>query len=235
MELLNQAIKEATRKKFETELVNPVRLIFFTQEPKKLILPDSVRGQECPFCQETRQLLEELAALSSKIQLEIHDFLIENEFAQKLGVDKIPAILVYGEKEYKLRFFGFPAGYEYGSLLKAIIQASQGKTDLQDSTRVALRKINSPIHIQVFVTPTCPYCPMAVELAHSMAIESPLIQADMIEASEFPHLVNKYHVFGVPKTIINETISLEGAVPENVFLENVLKAISQSSSSISSL
>lgn len=225
MELLNQAIKEATKKKFESELVNPVRLILFTQEPSRLILPDSVRGQECPFCQETRQLLEEVAALNAKIQLEIHDFLQEKDLAQKLGVDKIPAILVYGQKEYGLRFFGFPAGYEYGSLLKAIIQVSQGKTDLKESTREALSQVNQPVHIQVFVTPTCPYCPMAVELAHSMAIESPFITADMIEATEFPHLVHKYHIFGVPKTVINETISFEGAVPEHVFLQNVLKAI----------
>lgn len=228
MELLNEPIKEATRKKFEAELVNPVRLIFFTQEPSHLILPDSIKGQECPYCQETRQLLEELASLSPKIQLEIHDFAAEKELAESLNVDKIPAILVYGEKNYSLRFFGFPAGYEYASLLKAIIQASQGKTDLQESTKEALRKINSAVHIQVFVTPTCPYCPMAVELAHSMAIESPFIRADMVEASEFPHLVNKYHVFGVPKTVINETISIEGAVPEKVFLENVLQAITPS-------
>jgi len=225
MELLNETIKEATRKKFEAELVNPVKLILFTQEPSRLILPDSVRGQECPFCQETRQLLEEITALSPKLQLEIHDFLAEKELAESLGVDKIPAILIHGQKEYRLRFFGFPGGYEYGSLLKAIIQASQDKTDLKESTRQALSKVNSPVHIQVFVTPTCPYCPLAVELAHSMAIESPFIQADMVEASEFPHLVNKYQIFGVPKTVINETVSLEGAVPENVFLENVLRAI----------
>jgi len=225
MELLNEKIKEATRKKFEAELVNPVKLILFTQEPSRLILPDSVRGQECPFCQETRQLLEEITRLSPKLELEIHDFLAEKELAETLGVDKIPAILIHGQKKYGLRFFGFPGGYEYGSLLKAIIQASQDKTDLKESTRKALSKIDSAVHIQVFVTPTCPYCPMAVELAHSMAIESPFIRADMVEASEFPHLVNKYQIFGVPKTVINETVSLEGAVPENVFLENVLRAI----------
>lgn len=225
MELLSQTIKEATKKKLEAELVNPVRLILFTQEPSRLILPDSIKGQECPYCQETRQLLQEIAALSPKIQLEIHDFLADKILAESFRVDKIPAILISGEKEYDLRFFGFPGGYEYASLLKAIIQASQGKTDLQESTKEALRQIKSPVHIQVFVTPTCPYCPMAVELAHSMAIESPFIRADMVEAAEFPHLVNKYHIFGVPKTIINETISLEGAVPEKVFLENVLRAV----------
>jgi len=225
MELLNETIKEATRKKFEAELVNPVKLILFTQEPSRLILPDSVRAQECPFCQETRQLLEEITRLSPKLELEIHDFLAEKELAESLGVDKIPAILIHGQRPYGLRFFGFPGGYEYGSLLKAIIQASQDKTDLKEATRQALSKIDSAVHIQVFVTPTCPYCPLAVELAHSMAIESPFIRADMVEASEFPHLVNKYQIFGVPKTVINETVSLEGAVPENVFLEHVLRAI----------
>jgi len=84
--------------------------------------------------------------------------------------------------------------------------------------------LTKEVNIQVFVTPTCPYCPMAVRLAHQMALESPLITASMIEASEFPELSQKYDVMGVPKSIFNETITLEGAVPEEVYLEQVLKA-----------
>ncbi len=227
MELLTAEIKEATKRRLEAGLKHPVRIVFFTQEPSKLILPDGVKGQECPFCRETRQLLEEVAGLDSRIQLEIHDFTAEKELADRLRVDKIPAILIHGENEYGIRFFGIPSGYEYGSLLEAIVQVSQGKSNLQPRTREALKKITRPVYLQVFVTPTCPYCPMAVELAHAMALESSWVTADMVEATEFPHLAQKYAVFGVPKTVINETITVEGAVPENVFLENVLKAVGE--------
>jgi len=61
-------------------------------------------------------------------------------------------------------------------------------------------------------------------LAHRMAIESDMVRADMVEASEFPHLVVKYNVFGVPKTVVNEEVEFEGALPEPLFLEQVVKA-----------
>ena len=77
----------------------------------------------------------------------------------------------------------------------------------------------------LFVSITCPYCPQAVRLAHKFAIESDLIRADMVEAIEFPHLSNKYHVHGVPRTVINETVHQEGAAPEPMMLEKVLEAV----------
>jgi len=228
-EILNKEVKEATKKKFDEDLENKVRLVFFTQEPKRLIVPEHLKGQECFFCKETRQLLTEVCSLSEKIGLEIFDFQGDKEIASVYGIDKIPATIVLGEKDYGLRFFGIPSGYEYTSLIEAIIDVSKGKTNLSQSAKEALNAIQMDIHIQVFVTPTCPYCAMAVRLGHQFALECERIKADMIESTEFPHLVQKYSVFGVPKTIINETISIDGAVPEETFLENVLKATTRES------
>jgi alkyl hydroperoxide reductase subunit AhpF len=73
----------------------------------------------------------------------------------------------------------------------------------------------------VFVTPTCPYCPGAVVLAHRMGYYSPKVKADMIEATEFPHLAMKYNVMGVPRTVINETEFQEGAAPENMIIDKI--------------
>ena len=83
---------------------------------------------------------------------------------------------------------------------------------------------NSSKKVTVYSTPTCPYCTMAVRLAHQFALVSPKIKADMVESTEFPHLAHKFNVAGVPKTVINETVTIDGAVPEDVFLEHVLKA-----------
>lgn len=66
---------------------------------------------------------------------------------------------------------------------------------------------------------------MMVSLAHRMAIESDLVRADMVEAMEFPHLAVKYSVMGVPRTVINETIHIEGAVPEARFVQEVMKVL----------
>jgi hypothetical protein len=60
-------------------------------------------------------------------------------------------------------------------------------------------------------------------MAHKLAIENDFIRADMIESTEFPHLVNKYDVFNVPKVIINEDIRFEGSLPEPLFVEKVME------------
>lgn len=225
MEILNKEVKEATKKKLDEEMKEKVTLFFFTQEPSRLIVPNHLKGQECMFCKETRELLKEVSTLSDKIELTIYDFVGDKEKAAEYGIDKIPATIILGQKDYGLRFFGIPSGYEYSSLIEAILDVSKGKTELSQKTRETLKTIDKDIHLQVFVTPTCPYCSLAVRLGHQFALESPRIRADMVESTEFPHLAHKYNVFGVPKTVINENIFIDGAVPEETFLENVLKAL----------
>ena len=181
---------------------------------------------ECPYCQQTREILEEIVGLSDLLELEVYDFLAEENLAKKYDVDKIPAIFFQKNEEIlNLRFFGIPSGYEFSSLIEDIVDISRGETHLSQQTKNFLKELTKPIHIQVFVTPTCPYCPRAVRLAHQMALESKYVRADMIEAIEFPHLAEKYQVSGVPKSIINEVVEIEGAVPENIFLEYVKSAV----------
>jgi glutaredoxin-like protein len=227
MEMLKTEVKEATRNKFSSEMSGRVTLLYFTQEPSRLVVPDYLKGQECLFCKETRQLLEEVAGLSDKIELVVYDFVGDKEKATEHAVNKIPAVVVRGEKDSRIRFFGIPSGYEYMSLIEAIVDVSRGSTGLSAKTKESLQALENDVHIQVFVTPTCPYCTVAVRLAHQCALESSLVRGEMIEATEFPHLAQKYHVFGVPKTVMNETVTVDGAVSEQVFLEHVIKAAGQ--------
>ncbi len=145
-----------------------------------------------------------MAGLSDKISLQTYNFVTDSRVAEQYGIDKIPATVVMGEKDYGVRFYGIPSGYEFTSLIEDIIDVSRGKTALSDATLEALKAIKEPVHIQVFVTPTCPYCPAAVRMGHSLAIASDKITADMVESIEFPHLANKYNVAGVPRVVINE-------------------------------
>ncbi len=195
------------------DMVNPVRLVFFTQE------------LECATCRETGQLLRELVDVSDKIQLDVYNFQLDREQVAAFGVDKIPATVVMGERDYGIRFYGIPSGYEFAALIDAILAVSRADSGLSPETRGKLRQVKAPLHIQVLVTPTCPYCPAAVRLAHRMAIESEWIRADMVEVSEFPYLITKYQVMGVPLTVVNETTFIEGALPEPVFVEKVLSAL----------
>ncbi len=217
MALLSPQDAEYIRQDFEKTLVHPVRLHVFTQE------------FECTYCKETREICEEVAALSDKVEVVVHDFQKDKAVADAFGVDKIPAIVIVRVKEdgteedYGIRFFGIPSGYEFMSLLEAIKLVSSGHVHLSPATLEQIQTLDRPVHIQVFVTPTCPYCPRAVMLSHQLAYASPLIRADMVEATEFPHLAMRYQVMGVPRTVINEEIHIEGAVPEPMFVRELMK------------
>jgi glutaredoxin-like protein len=123
-------------------LDHPVKLINFTQE------------QECMYCAETHKLMEEVAALSDKVSLEVYDFVADTEQVKKYSIDKIPATVVEGPEDYGIRFFGVPSGYEFGTLVEAVILASNGDSGLKPETREALAQLSEPVHLQVFVTPT---------------------------------------------------------------------------------
>jgi glutaredoxin-like protein len=217
MPLISEKDAEFLRKEFETNLVAPVKLVMFTQD------------MECQFCAETRQIVEEIAELSDKVSAEVFDFVADKEKVDLYRIDKIPAIAVVRvadeeEKDYGIRFYGIPSGYEFTSVIEDIVDVSKGESGLQPKSKEAVAGITEPVHFQVFVTPTCPYCPQAVRLAHKFAIESDLITADMVEAIEFPHLSNQYHVHGVPRTVINEDYHQEGAAPEPLMLAKLLEA-----------
>jgi glutaredoxin-like protein len=123
-------------------LSNPVRLVMFTQ------------ALECDFCEETRELVEELASLSDQVNAVIYDFVADKDKAEEYAIDKIPAIAVLGERDYGVRIYGIPAGYEFTSLIEAIKTVSAGQSGLSEATKEALAQIEQPVHFQVFVTPT---------------------------------------------------------------------------------
>lgn len=213
MNFLKEKDKKEIIKRFEV-LKNNVKILFFTQE------------LECQYCHETGQLLKELCELSDKIKLETYNFITEKEVAEKYKIDKVPGIVVMSENtDYGVRYYGIPAGYEFSSLLESIEMISTEDTQLSQDTIERVKTIDKPVHIQVFVTPTCPYCPSAVLMGHALAMLNRNIRADMVEATEFPQLAYKYNVRGVPKVVINENHFFEGALPENLYLDEVMHAL----------
>lgn len=123
-----------------------------------------------------------------------------------------------------LRYVGIPAGLEFGTLLEDLVAVANGTTRLVTDSVRKLATLTRPVHLQVFVTPTCPYCPRVASLAHQVAVESANVTADVIDISEFPELAAEYHVHGVPKTVINRVVELVGAQPEAALVQAILNA-----------
>ncbi len=137
---------------FEENLVDPVSLVYFTI-PKSLLY---VPGLEtCETCEDVHRLLEEIAGISDKLTLEVHDFKRDREEAARYRVDRVPALILHGaESGGRVRYFGAPTGHEFPNLIRDIQAVSRRETALSDATRQAIAAIPDPIHLQVFVTPT---------------------------------------------------------------------------------
>jgi len=141
MAILREDVRNRLQKELEV-LPGKAKLVVFTQE------------FECEHCRENTALAQEVASLSDKIDIEVYNFALDKEAVERYGVDKIPAIVVEGEKDYGVRFYGVPAGYEFTSFLEAIKAVAAGESGLAPESREALRGLKEPLHLQVFVTPT---------------------------------------------------------------------------------
>jgi glutaredoxin-like protein len=141
MAVIQEKDKAAIEKRL-AELKEPVTIVNFTQE------------LECQYCRETRQLMEELADLSDKLSVEVYNFVTDKEMVEKYRVDKIPATVLVGEKDYGIRYYGIPTGYEFATLLEDLITVSRRDSGLSAESRQKLKELKDPLHIQVFVTPT---------------------------------------------------------------------------------
>ena len=138
-------LKDKDKKKVANifrDIGKDVKIVMFTQE------------MECPHCEMTRTMLEEVSALSDKISLEVNDFVADADLAKKYGVDKIPATVLLGDKDYGIRFYGVPAGYEFNVLVEDIVDVGKRDPELSKEVMAELAKIDRPVHLQVLISPT---------------------------------------------------------------------------------
>lgn len=213
MTLLNDRVRQQLRDALGI-LPVPVDLDFFAS------------GDDEPS-QTMHALLSELIETVPGLRLRERGDAPELEPGHDTGVPvEGPVLVVRGQDQAggEVRFVGMTVGLEFGTLVEAIRQAGGGRSDLSQATLDALSALEGPVHIQVFTTPTCPYCPQAVRLAQEMAFASDKVVADMVDASTFSGLAEKYNVMGVPAQYFNGALSQLGAAPESTVLDLVRKA-----------
>lgn len=216
--LITDDIAEQIKEIF-AEMEGAVRILFFTKQ------------EACDYCDEIDQLIGEVSELSDLISVEVRDLAESKEMAEQYDVLYAPTLVMLGHSgdeltDYGVRLLGAPAGHEFTTLIHDILYVSKGRTDLDEDTKKYLKDLTEPLLLQVFVTPTCPYCPQAVLLAHQMALESDLVQAEMVEATEYTDLANQFMVSGVPQTTVNSGLArVVGAVPAQNLIEQIETAL----------
>ena len=172
----------------------------------------------CDACAPTRRILEQIVAEHENVSLETLNLVLDKEKAAEFGVDRVPAVIIAAPGRERIRYYGAPLGNELPTFVEAVTMAATGETRLSEQSRAQLKTLSAPVHLQVFFTPNCGYCPRMISLANQAAIESPFVTSVAIDATEFPDLVRRYNVNGVPKTVINDSVELVGAAPEEEFI-----------------
>ena len=147
MGLLSSGDQARLREAFAA-MTHPVRLLFFTQT------------LDCETCPATRQILDELPPLSDKISIEELNVVIDTEKAAQYRIDRAPGIALVradGDSaghDSRIRFLGAPSGYEFVSLVQAVLLVGGRPSNLSDETRKRLALVDKPVTMQVFTTPT---------------------------------------------------------------------------------
>ncbi len=214
MPVLSDKDKAQIQKLFEQSLKKDVHIRYVTTD-----------APSCQFCSLGEELYREVSSLNEKVKLEVIQ--LGTPEAETLGItDKAPVTDIgTADGSLGIRYFGLPSGYEFTAFLEDIVMVSKGTSGLSEVSLKILDQVDSPMRILVFVTPTCPYCPRAVRVAHQMAMAKPgLIVGDMVEALEFPNWADEYQVSAVPKNVVLSKEGLllrefEGALPEDAFIQ----------------
>lgn len=210
MSLLKPDDQKVLRERFAHEMVHPVQILLYTQ-----VL-------NCPTCPDAEMIADEIASLTDKVEVIKKNPVIERENTHVLDDGMLPAwVIRTTEHDYGIRYYGLPTGYEFSTLIETLIVLSRNETVLEPDIVNRILGLQQNHHVRVFVTPTCPYCPQMAFLAYQFAQVSPQIQADVIEASEFPNASARYQVRAVPRSIIDEHTFIEGAVPPDHLIEQL--------------
>jgi thioredoxin reductase (NADPH) len=208
-ELIPDDVKQVIRDSYFKDLKDPVVIEVFT-----------LAGINDKFNDAAISLVSSLGGLSDKLKVSFHT--IGDTQSQKRNVTRTPSVLIAPDK-YRIRYTGAPLGEEGRSLLVAIMMASSGQTVLSEEAKNRLAGLNEKRDIQVFVSPTCPYCPEQVMAAFSAAIVRPdLVSAEAIEIYENHDLAESLGSLSVPQTFMNGTFTGAGRQPEPLFMESLL-------------
>ena len=148
MPLLGKEDAEAIRKELAERLASDVTL--------SLVGPSALSPPARDLTPQIRELYSELAALSSRIRYEYVDLPTPEQRATfGLAPDESgPVTILSGAARGKVRYRGAPAGHEFPNLLRSLVDVSRGSADLSAASRAALAAVSTPVHIQVFFTPT---------------------------------------------------------------------------------
>jgi alkyl hydroperoxide reductase subunit AhpF len=202
-------------------LQSRVRIDFFTFVEQGEV---AVAGRECAHCDDIQAMLEDLDAVSTRIALTVHDIEADAEAAEKLSVNRVPGIVIRGQANRAVRYFGLPAQRQFPVFIEAIATASSGTTELEAETLRRLRKLRSDVTVRVLVTPDCKFSPVMAFNALRFGLQSTRVKVDVIDVTQFPAVLQQVGMPVVPLTVVNDAYATPGVLSEADMAQAILQA-----------
>jgi len=204
-----QELQAQLRPRFK-DLPHDVTLILLTRS-----------GKNDLFTEATRFLIRVIREVAPRITLREYD--LDHEVAKSWEADRAPTLL-FDPDRYRIRWLGAPIGEEARTFIEALLMMGRRQTNLSEQSLKVLKGIDSPRHIKLFVSPSCPYCPQQGVNALKAAIEKPdMVSLEIIDIQANPDLADQYAAQSVPQAFANETLIAQGAQPEELFLLSLEK------------
>lgn len=213
--------QELIRQRFSQELKGPVKLDLFTQRPTPVFIPGR---EECRFCPETGQMLEELAHLSDLVELRVHELGSDRAAEERYGIERPPSTVVRGVVNRPVVFAGIPGGELFPVLLEAIVDASGPPPELAATIKRRLKRLKRAVRIRVYVALDAPYVAEQARLVQLLGVASQHIRVEIVELSEYPQLAQQLGITAVPTTVIDGKVTLTGLTDPEAFVDQVVKA-----------
>lgn len=213
------------------EITADVTLTVVRKPPSRIILlgglgsaPSAPGGAGDDAGEVITALYKELVSTSPKLRLVEIDAEQEPARAEAMVGDRLPAtMLSSANAKGKLLFYGVPAGHEMATLISTIVELGSTQEAVPEDIAAVVRALPEPVHLRVFVTPSCPHCPAMARAAFQLATYFPNVRADVVEIEEFPEMAQQYQVRGVPKTVINDKAELMGVVPGGLLIQAIVE------------
>jgi hypothetical protein len=212
--------QERLREHFAERLTGGVKIEHFSQRQLSILVAGR---EECRYCGETRQALQELRALSPKISLRVHELSDARKEAAALGVERAPSTVLRGQLNRPVRFEGFFGAALFPAFVDTLISASRGETELDARTRRRLQRIKTQVSIRMFITPATPFAAPMMQTAFAFGLENQRLKVSIVEVEEFPRLASALQLRAVPTTLIGERARLVGAVGPDVLLDQIIQ------------
>ncbi len=213
--------QELIRERFSQELKGPVKIDFFTQRPTPVFVPGR---EDCRFCPEAGQMLEEIAHLSSQIELRARELGSDRAIEERYGIERAPSTVVRGVVNRPVVFVGVAAGELFPVLIESIVDASGPPPELAPAVKRRLKRLKRSVRVRVYVALTAPYCAEQARLAQLLGVANQHIRSEIVELSEYPQLAQQLDIRAVPTTIIDGKVTLTGLTEPETFVEQVVKA-----------